>query len=308
VDGSDEIETDKEKIVASSTGYDIETVRKSLNEFNGDVDATIEYLLAIRQAEMRSAEAAEAAENKKEDVKNGKEETTNVISSSPPSSENATSLTMEPPEKTVSNEKEKKSNISFEGMNIEDLKQLLQGFNRQSEILQATIKDTGHRSDVETYKATYVAISKDIEELKQELAKQEKTKMEYEDTILAYSFMVEEEEKSKGISKGIESKIQQKSNSVSEKDDQGWTVQHKKKSGRNEEENELNSADRTQNNIQYQSFQHSSKRNNKMSNKERKRFAKQEKMQEKTKKKEKEQQIIEEINSNDIPDLGTLRI
>jgi len=120
--------------------------------------------------------------------------------------------------------------------------------------------------------------------------------------------MVEEEEKSKGISKGIESKIQQKSNSVSEKDDQGWTVQHKKKSGRNEEENELNSADRTQNNIQYQSFQHSSKRNNKMSNKERKRFAKQEKMQEKTKKKEKEQQIIEEINSNDIPDLGTLRI
>jgi len=173
---SDEIETDKEKIVASSTGYDIETVRKSLNEFNGDVDATIEYLLAIRQAEMRSAEAAEAAENKKEDVKNGKEETTNVISSSPPSSENATSLTMEPPEKTVSNEKEKKSNISFEGMNIEDLKQLLQGFNRQSEILQATIKDTGHRSDVETYKATYVAISKDIEELKQELAKQEKNK------------------------------------------------------------------------------------------------------------------------------------
>ena len=51
------ITSKSEKIVSDSTGCDLQLVKNTLKDFNGDIDGAIEYLIMLKQNQMGFVES-----------------------------------------------------------------------------------------------------------------------------------------------------------------------------------------------------------------------------------------------------------
>jgi len=302
----------EEKIIMDSTQADIYTVKHFMHEMNNEMDAVIEFLITVR-----NAEEAEQTRYKKEMQLQDKQpspasSTTSTTSTNSSASSSkveikvASPIVHSFPKSNVDNEKVKK------------LKSEIQALQQQESILMNMIVSVDSAT-AEDLQITLDVVSADISKLKDELAKHEKEEAFDQDALLAYQLMQEEEEKESQRQKSIEMAKQiQREQEQKDKEfiarftspsaghENEWQTVSSKKNKKDRDE-EDGSDDEKENKHKKQTKPNGNK---KLSNKERKQLMKEEKENKRHEKvdRKREKEEEEELKEVKSLDLGSLSI